>query len=113
MIVTNVPGPQIPLYTLGSQLVDMFPQVPLLENTGLGVALFSYNGRMCWGFNADPALVPDISEFVRMVRNSFQQFADVAGVRLSDEDNSNPAAITPVEESARTSPDTGNGRQRA
>ena len=54
MIVTNVPGPQIPLYMLGSKLVEMYPQVPLLANTGLGVALFSYNGRMCWGFNADP-----------------------------------------------------------
>jgi hypothetical protein len=31
------------------------PEVPLLENTGLGVALFSYDGRMFWGFNADPA----------------------------------------------------------
>ena len=41
MIVTNVPGPQIPLYTLGARLEEMYPQVPLLENPGLGVALFS------------------------------------------------------------------------
>jgi WS/DGAT/MGAT family acyltransferase len=121
MIVTNVPGPQIPLYTLGSQLVDMFPQVPLLENTGLGVALFSYNGRMCWGFNADPGLVPDLSEFVRMVRNSFEQLAEVAGVPLGDGDASNDgggavgaadgdrAAKGNGSESSRA----GNGRPRA
>jgi diacylglycerol O-acyltransferase len=83
MIVTNVPGPQIPLYMLGSRLVEMYPQVPLLANTGLGVALFSYNGRMCWGFNADPGVVPDIAEFVRMVRNSFDELASAAGVDLT------------------------------
>lgn len=85
MIVTNVPGPQIPLYMLGSRLVDMYPQVPLLENTGLGVALFSYNGRMCWGFNADPGVVPDANEFVRMVRASFVELANAAGIKLGAE----------------------------
>jgi WS/DGAT/MGAT family acyltransferase len=121
MIVTNVPGPQIPLYTLGSQLVDMFPQVPLLDNTGLGVALFSYNGRMCWGFNADPALVPDISEFVRMVRNSFEQLAEVAGVHLGgggDASDDGRDAQTDTGEDApegngRAASPGGNGRPRA
>ena len=75
MIVTNVPGPQIPLYMLGAQLVESFPQVPLLENTGLGVALFSYNGKLCWGFNADYDLVPDLFVFVRLIRESFDEIA--------------------------------------
>ena len=39
MIVTNVPGPQIPLYTLGAKMLEMQPLVPLLDGTGLGVAL--------------------------------------------------------------------------
>lgn len=81
MIVTNVPGPQVPLYMLGSRLLEMFPQVPLLENTGLGVALFSYDGRLFWGFNADPELVPDLAAFVAAIGKSFKQLKETASVR--------------------------------
>ena len=78
MIVTNVPGPQLPLYMLGAELCEMYPQVPLLENTGLGVALFSYNGRLCWGFNADPELVPDLGRFTELIRTSFEELRRAA-----------------------------------
>ena len=61
MIVTNVPGPQFPLYMLGAKLLASYPQVPLLEGTGLGVALFSYDGKLCWGFNADYEMLPDLA----------------------------------------------------
>jgi WS/DGAT/MGAT family acyltransferase len=81
MIVTNVPGPQVPLYMLGSKLLEMFPQVPLLENTGLGVALFSYDGNLFWGFNADPELVPDLAAFVSAISKSFKQLKETASVR--------------------------------
>jgi WS/DGAT/MGAT family acyltransferase len=81
MIVTNVPGPQVPLYMLGSKLLEMFPQVPLLENTGLGVALFSYDGSLFWGFNADPELVPDLAAFVSAISKSFKQLKETASVR--------------------------------
>jgi len=67
MIVTNVPGPQFPLYMLGARLLELYPQVPLLENTGLGVAIFSYDGTLFWGFNADYELVPDLRSFVKAI----------------------------------------------
>jgi diacylglycerol O-acyltransferase len=89
-IVTNVPGPQFPLYTLGAELLAMYPQVPLLPNVGLGIALISYNGQVCWGFNADLALVPDLDAFVAAIRGSFERLADVADVKLSPP-NANPA----------------------
>jgi len=82
-IVTNVPGPQFPLYTLGAELLAMYPQVPLLANVGLGIALISYNGRVCWGFNADRGLVPDLADFVDLIRQSFERLAEVADVKLS------------------------------
>ncbi|MGI9432744.1 MAG: WS/DGAT/MGAT family O-acyltransferase [Myxococcota bacterium] len=72
MIVTNVPGPQFPLYTVGSRLLGMYPLVPLLPGGGLGIALFSYEGRLCWGFNADPQRVPDLPAFVDDVRTAFE-----------------------------------------
>jgi WS/DGAT/MGAT family acyltransferase len=73
LIVTNVPGPQTPLYLLGAPMIEGFPHVPLFENQGLAVALFSYNGRLCWGFNADWDLVPDLDVFVAAVERSFNE----------------------------------------
>ena len=81
MIVTNIPGPQIPLYMLGAKLEASFPQVPLLENTGLGIALFSYDGKLCWGFNADYNLVPDLPVFIQAIERSFAELSDAAGLR--------------------------------
>ena len=69
-IVTNVPGPQFPLYLQGARMLAMYPQVPLLQGLGLGIALISYDGRLCWGFNADPKLVPDLDAFLAAIRNS-------------------------------------------
>jgi len=89
MIVTNVPGPQVPLYMLGAKLLAMYPMVPLLENTGLGVALFSYDGKLLWGFNADPGLVPDLPAFVRMIATSFAELRDQSRVAAA------PAAPAP------------------
>ena len=80
MIVTNVPGPQDTLYLLGAKLLYMFPGVPLLENQGLGIALVSYAGTLCWGFNADYELVPDLAKFVKLIERSFNELAAVAGV---------------------------------
>jgi len=82
-IVTNVPGPQFPLYVLGAELLAMYPQVPLLPNVGLGIALISYNGRICWGFNADLGLVPDLPTFVASIAESFERVAGAANVKRS------------------------------
>jgi WS/DGAT/MGAT family acyltransferase len=84
MIVTNVPGPQAPLYLLGCRLLELFPQVPLLQSTGVGVALFSYDGKLCWGFNADYELVPDLRYFVRAIEASLTRLAAAAGVPLGE-----------------------------
>jgi len=81
MIVTNVPGPQFPLYMLGAKLEAMYPVVPLLENMGLGVALMSYDGKVCWGFNADYEMLPDLATFVRLVRESFARIQDAVRLR--------------------------------
>lgn len=67
LIVTNVPGPQFPLYLLGAEMEAIYPHVPLFENQSLGIALFSYNGKVFWGFNADWDALPDLDEFVQGV----------------------------------------------
>jgi WS/DGAT/MGAT family acyltransferase len=83
LVVTNVPGPQIPLYLLGARMREMYPLVPLFSDQGLGIALFSYDGRIFWGFNADRDLVPDLHDFVEAVADSFTELHTAA--RLDDE----------------------------
>jgi WS/DGAT/MGAT family acyltransferase len=72
LIVTNVPGPQLPLYLLGARMAAIYPQVPLFENQALGIALFSYDGKLFWGFNADWDALPDIEAFVQAIETSFR-----------------------------------------
>ena len=83
-IVTNVPGPQFPLYLLGAELLEMYPVVPLMEGMGLGFAVFSYNGRVLFGFNADYSLVPDLPEISKLVRRAFGEFARAFDVKIED-----------------------------
>ena len=73
MVVTNVPGPQYPMYMLGSRMVGVYPHVPLIGNLGLGVALLSYDGKLHWGFNADWDLIPDLHDFVLAVQEAFRE----------------------------------------
>ena len=99
-IVTNVPGPQMPLYMLGAKLESMYPQVPLLEDMGLGIALMSYNGKLCWGFNSDYELVPDLKDFVARIRSGFEELQDAVGIRVvasADEASSKEEAAAPLE----------------
>jgi WS/DGAT/MGAT family acyltransferase len=78
MVVTNVPGPQLPLYLLGSRMLETYPVVPLLDGLGLGIALFSYDGKLCWGFHADYDLVPDLDQFVAFVGEAADELEQIA-----------------------------------
>ncbi len=71
MVVTNVPGPQVPLYLLGSRMLETYPVVPLVEGVGLSVAVFSYDGDVHWGINADYELVPDLDRFIAFLDEAF------------------------------------------
>jgi hypothetical protein len=64
-IVSNVPGPQYPLYVLGARLLELYPLPPLFERQGLGTAVMSYDGRVCWGLVADRDVVPDLGALAR------------------------------------------------
>jgi len=83
LIITNVPGPQFPLYMLGARLLALIPEVPLLENIGLGIALMSYDGRIFWGVTADYDLVPDLEHFIDLIERSFVELASSAGVEIA------------------------------
>ncbi len=98
-IVTNVPGPQLPLYFEGARVLEMYPQVPLMGNLGMGIALTSYDGGLHWGFNSDPDVVPDADVFVEKIEESYQALAALAGIR-------------PEAPSARPAPPRGRAKPR-
>ena len=60
LIVTNVPGPQIPLYVLGRKLEDVFPVAFLPENHALAIAIMSYNGGINFGLLGDYDAMADL-----------------------------------------------------
>jgi len=72
LVVTNVPGPQFPVFLNGARMLESYPLVPLYENQALGVALFSYDGGLYRGFNADWDAVPDLHEFVLAIEQEFE-----------------------------------------
>jgi diacylglycerol O-acyltransferase / wax synthase len=85
MMVTNVPGPQQPLYLLGAKLLSLYSQVPIADSTALGVAIVSYAGKLCLGFNADLERVPDLAAFADGTCDAFSEIAAAAGVELGRE----------------------------
>jgi diacylglycerol O-acyltransferase len=83
LIVTNVPGPAIPLYLAGSRLREVYPYLPLFEQQGLGIALLSYAGRLHVGIVVDW----NLSAFLADLEDRFDEaFADlIATAGLPDE----------------------------
>jgi WS/DGAT/MGAT family acyltransferase len=82
LVVTNVPGPQFPLYLLGRRMLEPFPMVPLAKNQAIGVALLSYDGAINFGVVGDYDLLWDLDEFAGDLRESLAELAVVAGVEL-------------------------------
>ena len=78
MTVTNIPGPQFPMYLLESQMLANYPMVPLWAQHGLGVALFSYNGMLLWGIQADYDTLPDSDSFLKRIQESFAELGELA-----------------------------------
>jgi WS/DGAT/MGAT family acyltransferase len=78
LVVTNVPGPQFPVYMLGAPMRACYPLVPLYQNQALGIALFSYDNRLFWGFNADWDALPDLHDLVEAVDHEFETLRSIA-----------------------------------
>lgn len=77
-IVSNVPGPQYPLYVLGARLLELYPLPPLFERQGLGTAVMSYDGRVCWGLVADRDVVPDLGALAQDLEAALAELRSAA-----------------------------------
>jgi WS/DGAT/MGAT family acyltransferase len=93
VVVTNVPGPQYPLYLLGRELRDAYPMVPLAKGQALGIAIMSYNGRMNFGLLGDWDAMTDLDELAADLEGSLKELADAAGVDLAGPP---PATLPPA-----------------
>jgi diacylglycerol O-acyltransferase len=82
LVVTNVPGPQFPLYLMGREMEDVIPMVPLAPNQALGVAIMSYNGRIDFGLVGDYDALYDLDDLAEDFEASLKELARAAGVTL-------------------------------
>jgi WS/DGAT/MGAT family acyltransferase len=73
LFVTNVPGPQRPMYLLGARLLEAFPVVQVAGNVPLSVAALSYAGQLNIGIQSDPDGLPDLDVFVDGLRRSLEE----------------------------------------
>lgn len=78
VIVTNVPGPQMPLYAAGARMLEMYPVVPLVTNQALAIGLASYNGGVFWGINADRDAIPDVDVLATCIEESLAALLETA-----------------------------------
>src|SRR3954452_7286860 len=78
LLVTNVPGPQVPLYLLGRRLEDLFPVAFLPNDQALAVAIMSYDGRMGFGLLGDYDAIPDLEALRGMVQDSLRELVEPA-----------------------------------
>ena len=84
LVVTNVPGPGVPLFVMGARMLEAFPLVPIFGNLSVGVAALSYGGQLTVGLLADPAACPDLDVFATGISDSFTALVSAAGVRGGD-----------------------------
>ncbi|MEZ4339490.1 MAG: wax ester/triacylglycerol synthase family O-acyltransferase [Sandaracinaceae bacterium] len=73
VVITNVPGPPMRLSLCGATLRSVEPLVPLFRSQALGLALFSYDGGLFWGLNADWAIVDDLHVLADDLEHAFAE----------------------------------------
>ncbi len=112
LLVTNIPGPQMPLYVLGRRLQDLFPVAFLPEDHALAVAIMSYNGGLDYGLLGDYDAMPDIDVVADGIEASLAELLAAARARRGGRGRAaaaangagTPAADLPAVESGGPAP---------
>jgi diacylglycerol O-acyltransferase / wax synthase len=76
LVVTNVPGPQSPLYAAGARMLEVFPVVPLARGQAVAIGVTSYNGGVYFGLNADRDAMPDIRVLAGLIEESLAELME-------------------------------------
>jgi WS/DGAT/MGAT family acyltransferase len=104
LIVTNIPGPQLPLYVLGRQLEDLFPVAFLPQGHALAIAIMSYDGAIDYGLLGDYDALADIDTVTAGIEESLEQL--IAAAKGKSTGTGRPSTPSPTPTPARS-----NGRQ--
>jgi WS/DGAT/MGAT family acyltransferase len=81
VVVSNVPGPRIPLYADGAKMLHYYPFAPVVDGLGLNISLFSYGGQIEFGLNACRELVPDVGDLCGMLHDAIDELRTAATAR--------------------------------
>jgi len=84
-VTTNVPGPQIPLYVMGRQMVEAYPFVPIMGSVRISIAIFSYLGELTFGVTGDYDTTADIDVLCRGIEDGVAELLKVARSRARTE----------------------------
>jgi diacylglycerol O-acyltransferase len=103
LLVTNVPGPQVPLYVLGRELQDLFPVAFLPKNHALAVAIMSYDGGMDFGLLGDYDAMPDLERLGEMLSESLAELLEAAAASGGPASNGKAASSRARTSRPRTS----------
>jgi len=76
LVVTNVPGPQFPLYAGGAEMLSAYPVVPLAKGQAVSIGLTSYNGAVFYGLNADRDAMPDVDVLAQCIDDSLAELLE-------------------------------------
>jgi diacylglycerol O-acyltransferase / wax synthase len=96
LVVTNVPGPQFPLYLLGRELERVYPMVPLAKRQAVCFAVMSYNGQVNFGLTGDYDAMPDLDALADDVRDAIDEISEAADSPKSSSRRRKPKDAEPA-----------------
>jgi WS/DGAT/MGAT family acyltransferase len=82
LMITNIPGPQVPLYCLGARMLEVYPVVPLSRNLTLNVAILSYCGQLHFGLVGDGAAGRDLEVVAGGIEDAFAELGALAALEV-------------------------------
>jgi diacylglycerol O-acyltransferase len=81
LVISNVPGPRMPVYLLGAECIEVLPAIPLSEGHVLSVGVFSLRDRLCFGAYADPEALPQAGEVPGAIADAAAELIRASGAR--------------------------------
>jgi diacylglycerol O-acyltransferase / wax synthase len=79
-VISNVPGPQLPLYMAGAELVANYPVSVITDGMGLNITVMSYRGHMDFGLVADRDQMPDLPKLLDWLHDELSSLRKAAGL---------------------------------
>jgi diacylglycerol O-acyltransferase len=80
LVISNVPGPDFPLYMGGSELLGLFPLGPVMDGMGLNITIMSYRGVLYWGLASDARAVPRLWDIAAAIPAALTELLEAAGL---------------------------------